>query len=393
VKRIVTWLVSKTVPNYQETSSPEVRARYGFLAGWLSIALNLILAAGKAALGFMAGSLSLVADAIHSLSDAATSMVLILSFRAAARPADSEHPFGHGRMEAVATLVMSMLLILTGFELGRSAWSRLLHPKGFESSWAIIVIIGITILIKEGLGQVAHRMGEMVGSAALEADSWHHRLDAFSSVLVLLAFLGHRLGFSRLDGIVGLIIAVTIIYTGWRIAREGVDDLLGRSPSSELVKKIKRLVLRDSDVQDVHDVIVHTYGSRTVISLHIVVSDALTLKYGHDVSERVGEMVNRKLHAYTTVHLDPVDTADPERLQIEKEVRRILLQFPGVICYHDLRLQETEGDRELVLELRLERDIKEEMRSQYRQEIIDLIKEKFPAIKKFQVNIGPEFLY
>jgi len=310
MERFTKWLVKTQIKDWQQVNTQSVRTRYGVLGGWMSIWLNVLLSIVKALLGVFTGSISLIADAIHSLSDAGTSIVIVVSFKMAEKPPDDNHPFGHGRMEAVATLIISLILILVGFELGKNAFERILHPRHFEFSWLAVSIILVTIIMKEGLARLSRELAKMIDSSALEADFWHHRIDAISSALVIIAFIGQRHGLAWIDGLMGLVIAITIIYTGYKIARNGIDELLGKAPSENLIRDIKKVVSEIPEVLDVHDLIIHQYGTRSFMSMHISVSDKFSLKYCHDLSEIAVAKVNSKFNTYATVHLDPVSDAE-----------------------------------------------------------------------------------
>ncbi|MCK5148195.1 cation transporter [bacterium] len=308
MKRFTKWFVLKTIPNWQNTSDQEVRSRYGIVGGWTSIVVNIVLSIVKIVIAVFTGSVSLIADAIHTLSDVATSVVILWSFHIAAKPADEKHPFGHGRMEAISTIVVAVILIYVGIELGKSGVHRILNPTEISATWPVMFIIVLTIIIKEGLGRISRELSQMIKSSALEADFWHHRIDAISSILVLIAFAGQRLGVLWLDGVMGLGVSLMIVWTGWLIIRNGIDDLLGTSPDKDFVDDVRKTALAFDGVIDVHDLIVHQYGQNMVMSMHVAMDERLSFKVAHRLGTIVGLEIDCIYNTHTTVHIDPVNS-------------------------------------------------------------------------------------
>lgn len=190
MKHFVRFLVKKWIRDWEDIHDQDVRSLYGSLEGWVSIVVNFFLFLLKGVFGFISGSVSLIADAFHTLSDVSTSIVILVSFRISKRPSDASHPFGHGRMEAIAAVIVAVLLLATGIEIFKGALDRIIHPRSFNASWLVICIIASTVIIKELLAQFSRVLAQMIKSATLEADFWHHRTDAISSILVILAFIG-----------------------------------------------------------------------------------------------------------------------------------------------------------------------------------------------------------
>ena len=285
--RFSNYLVKKFIKNDDNVKDPQVRSRYGMLEGWMSIFINFTLGTIKIIIALIYGSISLLADAIHTLSDMATSIIIILGFKISKKPSDKEHPFGHGRMEQIATLVVAVLLGVSAIELIQYSFKRILSPQPVNISWLPIIIIFLTIFFKEWLGQFSNFLAKKIGSLALEADAWHHRTDAISSLLVVIALIASKYGFIYLDGIVGLVIGAYIIYLGWDIAKKSIDQLLGESADDELIKEIKNIVLQEEQVKNIHDLIVHQYGEQKLLSLHIEIPSNLTLSEAHTIADNV----------------------------------------------------------------------------------------------------------
>ncbi len=237
--------------------------------------------------GILIGSLSLIADAIHSLSDMATSLILIISFHWGQKPSDEEHPFGHGRLEQIGALVMAVLIGVTGFELIKSGIDRIIDPLEVQPSNLAIVFLLLTIIIKEILGRISNYYGLKIQSISLEADAWHHRTDALSSLIVIAAIIASQTGLLMADGIGGIIIGLFIIYIGVDITRKTSFQLMGTRPTQELFEEIETLALQVDHVHAIHDIISHEYGAQKVISFHLEVPNYLRLSEAHTIAEEV----------------------------------------------------------------------------------------------------------
>ena len=345
MKIVARWLVRKWIPDYRDVDNVKVRARYGGLEAWTSIAVNAVLFVVKLVLGLMIGSVALIADAIHTLSDTGTSIIILIGFRIAKRPGDKEHPYGHGRAESIATLIIAVLLIVTGLELLRSAALRIYRPALTVEriSWVVGGILVGAILIKELLARFAHELGVTIKSKTLEADCWHHRSDAFSTVLVLVAMVGAHYGYLRVDGMAGVAVALIVIWSGYIIMREAVGPLLGEKPSAELLGEIEKTALLLPGVRGVHNVMVHRYGQINLVSLHIEVPDDKPAGELHALSEEVEDAISAKLGGDAVVHIDPLN-AEHERYA---EVREVVMQETArddrIGSFHDLRITEADG--------------------------------------------------
>jgi cation diffusion facilitator family transporter len=391
MKNLTNLIVKKTIIDWKNTNDQRVRSKYGVLEGWTSIAVNLVLTILKGLLGIITGSLALTADAFHTLSDVLTSTVIVISFKVSKKPSDATHPFGHGRMEAIATLVVAILLLVAGVELLKISVNRIIHPKPFEASWLIIAVIWFTVLIKELLARFSRNLGIMIQSGALKADFWHHRTDAISSVLVIIALIGQRMGITHLDGIVGVLVSGVVAYTGWNIAREGVDDLLGKKPSHNLVDKIKREARSFSEVLDIHDLIIHQYGHLMILSFHIEVSDEHTLGHAHTLAEEVEKTINTKFNTYTTVHIDPVNTRDPELKKIRSALKEILSRRKENISFHDLRIVGESISKNVLFDLVIDPNMKDIEINLLVQELKNILPDMFHSVKGVTIEVEPRY--
>jgi cation diffusion facilitator family transporter len=393
MKKLTHWTVAKFIKNHQEINYLKVRARYGALEGWVSIVGNTLLFAIKLIAGLSIGSVSLIADAVHTLSDSATSVVVIIGFKMAKKPSDREHPFGHGRMEFVATLIVSVLLFIAGVELLEKSIHSIIHPQAVTASVGIILIIAGTILAKELMSRFSYELGEMIDSKTLKADALHHRSDAVSTVLVVVALVASRFGVNRIDGIMGVFVALIIFYSGYEIAKGAVSSLLGEAPSRETIEEIARLARKHEGVLGVHDIVVHEYGQTRLISLHIEVFDKENASRLHELSEAIEDEVGRKMNGKVVVHVDPINKDHPEYDVIEQTIRKIISEDNRVHSFHELRIVGCDVNRcNVIFEIALEEDADEQETYDIIHYIQEKFKKRFPEMKTV-IKAEPKYAY
>ncbi|NLN16881.1 MAG: cation transporter [Firmicutes bacterium] len=289
----------------QEASRGDVRRICGYLESWVSIAVNLVLFVLKYVLGTAINSVSLIADAFHTLSDMATSFVVLLGFRAAAKDPDEQHPYGHGRVEIVATLVIAVLLILVGLDFFKSSAKRLLEPEPVGGGLIIAGIMVASGLIKEALFFFSASLGRRIDSSALIADAWHHRSDAIASGLVAISVVAAMFGYNRVDAVFGLVVSALILHTGISLGRDSVSQLIGEGPDEEVLSRIRQHASSVDGVTGVHGIQVHDYGDRRLVSLHVTVEPHLSVEVAHSIATEVEQVVATNLDAHATVHIEP----------------------------------------------------------------------------------------
>jgi len=392
VERIISKIIRKISCSESDLLKDECRAKVGMLEGGTSIAVNGGLFLVKAALGFMIGSLSLVADAFHTLSDVLTSLVIFVAFKISKKEPDEGHPFGHGRMESVATLIVAVLLIIAGVEFFHSAVSRILHPKTFNASWIVILVVFATVVVKEALAQFSRGLGRAVNSMALEADFWHHRMDAISSLFVIIALVGQRFGFSRLDGIAGILVAVLVAYTGWDIAKRGIDEILGTRPDPDFVLKIKKAVKEFPNVYDIHDMVIHKYGNKIILSFHIEIPDSLSFKEAHNIADRVEKSINEKFNTFSTIHVDPVNLNDPELILYREHISKLINnRYEGKISFHDVRLVGDGVVKNLLFDIQCAPDLRVKDLKDAVKYFKSELHRNFPRINEIIIEIEPSY--
>jgi len=393
MKKFTRWIAAKAIKNHQNVNDLKVRSHYGTLEGWTSIVINLLLFVVKIVLGLSIRSVSLIADAVHTLADSGTSAVVIIGFKIARKPSDKEHPFGHGRMESVAALVVSVLLFMAGVELLEKSIHAIIKPHGSTAPTGVILVILATIVIKELMARFSYQLGDIIDSQALKADALHHRSDVIATALVVVALIATRFGYHNIDGIMGVGVSLIIFYSAFSIAKEAVNPLLGEAPSKEEIKEIETLAKAHEGVLGVHDVILHKYGQTSIISLHIEVSDKDSVFELHNLSEEVEQEIARKTGGTVVAHIDPINKEHPQYETITKTVGEIISQDKRVNAFHDLRIVGCKANRcNVVFDIALEQDADEQETYDIIRLITEKFKTKFPEMKTV-IKAEPKYAY
>ena len=339
---IMGFFLRRVMDQTSSSDSHENRTRLGMLAGWTSAALSVVLAAAKGWLGLVSGSVSMLADATNNLTDVESSLVIALGFQWSRKPRDEEHPFGHGRIEAVATLVMAIALLVVGFEVAKSGIGRLIHPQPVEAPVWLMVAAGVTVAVKTWMAVFARRLAQLTRSHVLEADAWNHTFDVVCTLMVLLALFSAKMGWSAVDGWMALAVALFILYTGVGYAREAIDILLGTKPDSQEVLAIHDAVVAVDGVIGIHEIMVHQYGDVKMVSFHIEVDAKLSLVDAHAISEIAEEAVETTLQWRAVAHLDPVDRTHPFFGELSRQLQTYVMNEPRLVDVHDLRAEGVE---------------------------------------------------
>ena len=343
------------VKNNENTEDPAVRASVGKLAGATGIVCNCILFLGKLIAGLLAGSVAIIADAVNNLSDASSSVVTLLGFRLAQQPADADHPYGHARYEYLSGLIVAVLILVIGVELVKSSVGKIIHPEPIAFSVLTIAILVASIAVKLWMAMFFGTLGKKIKSTTLSATSVDSRNDVISTLGVLLGCLVGYFFHVNIDGFVGLLVALFILYSGINIVKETISPLLGQQADAELVEKIHALVLSHEKILGVHDLLVHDYGpGQCFASLHAELSaeeDALAC---HEIIDHIENEVRKELHVDLVIHYDPVVTDDAEGNAMRAMLEEIVSEIDPRLSIHDFRM--TDG-RKLVFDLAVPYDM------------------------------------
>ena len=336
---MISLLAKWFIPRREQVEDGAVRRAWGALCGFAGIALNLLLFAGKLAAGALSGSIAVTADAFNNLSDAGSSVVTLLGFRLAGKKPDSDHPFGHGRMEYVSGLVVAGLILLMGAELAKTSVGKIAHPEAVTFSWLAAAILLVSIAVKLYMYMYNKAVGKKIGSAAMAATAADSLSDTAATAAVLLSMIAGKLANVQLDGWVGLLVALFILWSAVQAARDTISPLLGQAPDPALVKEIEALVMAHDTVVGVHDLVVHDYGpGRRIISLHAEVpADGQVLEL-HDVIDNIESELARKLHCEAVIHMDPVVVGDPVVTALREQTAALVKTIDPRITIHDFRM-------------------------------------------------------
>ena len=335
IRLLSRWLI-KDSQNY---SDPRVRTAYGVLCGAVGIFLNLVLFAGKLLAGTLSGSIAITADAFNNLSDAGSSVVTLLGFRLAGKKPDAGHPFGHGRMEYISGLVVAGLILVMGAELAKSSVDKILHPEAVTFSWLACGILLASIAVKLYMYRYNRAVGKKIDSAAMAATAADSLSDTAATAAVLLATVASRFISVPLDGWVGLVVALFILWSAVQAAQDTISPLLGQAPDPALVRQIEELVTAHPQVVGVHDLVVHDYGpGRRIISLHAEVPADGELLEMHDAIDNIEMELARKLRCEAVIHMDPVVVGDPAVTALHKEVAALVQTIDPRLTIHDFRI-------------------------------------------------------
>jgi len=283
------------------------RSREGMQVGWVSILLNAVLFGLKLWAGLATGSVAMIADAWHTLADSVGSVIVLLGFKLGELPADEEHPFGHGRAEVVAAVMIGTLLGLVGAGFGREAVERLVHHQPATFSTLAVVVFAVSALLKEGLARWSVRVGRRLDAPALVADAWHHRSDAIASLVIVVgALLGSR--FWWVDGVLGLVVTVLILHAAWGIIQDAAARLMGSTPVGGVEARVREVVCRVAPAGcEPHHLHLHEYGGHRELTLHLYLASDMNVAQAHAIVDRVEAALLRELSMHATVHVDPTD--------------------------------------------------------------------------------------
>lgn len=340
------------VKNYDNVEDPAVRSSVGKLAGITGIICNILLFFGKLIAGTLAGSVSIVADAVNNLSDASSSLVTLLGFRLAQRPADKDHPYGHARYEYLSGLVVSALILLIGVELAKSSVDKIINPETIELSLLSVIVLVGSILIKLWMSIFFNNLGKRINSTTLKATSADSRNDVISTFAVLAGCLAGYFFGIKIDGYIGLLVALFIIYSGVDIARETISPLLGKKTDEKLEENISQLILSNEKILGIHDLLVHDYGpGQYFASVHAELSAEENPLVCHDIIDDIERDVFEKLNVNLVIHYDPVAVNDDELNYMRELVCNTIRKIDPKLSLHDFRIIRGATHKKLVFDL------------------------------------------
>lgn len=346
------FLLRLFVKDYDNTESAAVHSAIGKLAGLTGIVCNLLLFLGKLTVGWLANSVSIIADAVNNLSDASSSVVTLLGFKMAQQPADAEHPYGHARYEYLSGLVVAALILIIGVDLAKSSLQKIIHPEPVEFSIATFVVLLLSIAVKLWMAGFFGSLGRRIQSTTLQATSVDSRNDVIASSAVLLGCFAGYFFHINIDGIVGLAVAVFILYSGVDIARETISPLLGKQADPELVERISNLVLSHEKILGIHDLLVHDYGpGQCFATLHAELSAEEDPLVCHDIIDDIERDALEQMNVHLVIHYDPVVLDDAEWNEMKEMVEEIIAGLDAKLSMHDFRVVRSSRQTKLMFDL------------------------------------------
>lgn len=333
------FLIRIFVKDYKNVKDPSTRGRYGRLAAIVGIATNVLLSGLKIAVGLLFGSIAILADGINNLTDASSSVILLIGIWFAAKPPDEEHPYGHARIEYLTGVLISFIIIFLGIQLLMTSVAKIHQLEPVRFSWLLVLALAFSIIIKVWQAFFYIEIGKTIKSSAIKATGLDSRNDVISTSAVLLSVFLGRLTDLPLDGIMGAAVALFIIYSGIKLIKETAAPLLGNPPDKELVDEIRKRVLTYEGVLGIHDLIVHNYGpGRTFATLHIEVDAHGDLIASHDMVDSIEREIAEDLQLQLVAHMDPLDTRDPLTAELNVRLGEAISAIPGIAEIHDLRV-------------------------------------------------------
>ncbi len=327
------------IKDWENVKEPKVRDRYGKVAGVVGILSNALLCAMKILVGLISGSIAIVADAVNNLADASSSLITLIGFKLAGMPEDKEHPYGHARIEYLAGLLVSVIIIVVGLELGKSSAEKIFAPTPTEFSPTVVIVLLLAIGIKIWQACFNISAGRRIDSMTLIATGADSRNDVIATSAVLLSLIIGELFKIQIDGYMGVLVALFIVWSGIGLVKETVSPLLGEAPNPEMVAAIEKIANSYDGVLGLHDLAVHNYGPGKVFaSLHVEVDAAVDVMVSHDMIDNIEHQIARQLNIHCTVHMDPINLDDPNREPLKRILMETIASLEGVCNFHDLRI-------------------------------------------------------
>ena len=351
---MITLLSKLIIKNYNDYASPSVRLKYGMLCGAVGIFFNILLFTGKILAGTLTGSIGITADAFNNLSDAGSSIITLVGFRLSDAKADKEHPFGHGRLEYINATVMAAIILYVGITLFIESAHKISNPTDTEYSPLIIISLTLGIIGKLFLAWQYKKTGKEINSESFNAYSADSLSDLLSTSSVLAATLVESFFHYHIDGYMGVLMSLVILWTGYTIMKKAVNSIMGSTPDPEIYESIKNCILGCKGVYGVHDLIVHDYGPENhFATAHVELDSSLTFMQSHELSENVTTVLREKLNIQAVIHADPKAVSNPREAEYQRDLEAAIYRSGLPLSYHDFFVQEKEGEIDLSFELAL----------------------------------------
>lgn len=364
------FLIRRFIRDPENVRDSGVRETYGVMSGVVGLCCNLVLFLAKLLIGLTSGAISIAADAVNNLSDGLSSLISIVGFKLSGRKPDAQHPFGYGRTEYIAGLIVALLICMVGFEFLKTSITRILHPAPVAFSVAAVVVLALTMAVKLWMGAFNQRIGSLIESPALMAAKQDSMNDVITTGVVLMGMIAGRFTTLPVDGMIGVLVAVFIIWAGVGIARDTLNPLIGQAASPEIAAEIEKAVCGFPGILGVHDLIVHNYGvGKSLASVHAEVPDTADIVAVHELIDAAERMVWEKTGVYTVIHMDPVRVGDPRIDAMRDGTCELLERIDPRLSMHDFRVVEGERQINLIFDVVVPYDYSEEAVQDLRAQI------------------------
>ena len=370
------FLVHKFIKDSTNIESTEVRTRYGMLASVVGIFCNVLLFSVKLTIGLILSSLAVTADAFNNLSDAASSIISFIGVKMAGKPADAEHPFGHGRIEYIAALIVSFLVIEVGFTFFKSSISKILHPEEISFDLVPFVILILSILVKLWMAFFNNKLGKRIDSKVMLATAADSLGDVITTSATVLSIIICHFTSINVDAIAGLIVSAIVIWSGISIAKDTLEPLIGERIPAELYQKITDIVESYDGIVGTHDLIVHNYGpNRSMATIHAEVPNDINIEVSHEIIDKIERDVKKDLNILLVIHMDPVEMRDEEVLSLREKTSRIVHALDPELNFHDFRVLKENEQRNLIFDLVVPDSYSEKDANRVMHQLVSLLHE------------------
>ena len=352
-------LIKAFIKDYKSTDKPSVRTSYGKLSGIVGIVCNVFLFTSKLIIGILSSSVAIIADSVNNLSDAASSVISLVGFKLSSKPADDEHPYGHGRYEYLSALLVAVIVMVIGVELFKTSIGKIINPQSVAFGMPLVLVLAVSITVKLWMMKFNKSIGKIIDSHALKATAADSRNDAIATLAVLLAsVISHYTGY-ELDGFIGLGVSVFILISGIGLVKETIDPMLGCAPNAELTDIIKNMILSCEDVIGVHDLIVHDYGpNKKFASVHVEMPAELDPVKSHEIIDNIERelLVSHGIHLI--IHFDPIVTKKEVTDNLYYKIEKAVKEIDPRLSIHDLKAEKNDEGTHLYFDCILTDEIK-----------------------------------
>lgn len=370
------FLVHKFVKDYEKTDDAQVRTSYGMLVSVVGILCNLFLFGVKFGIGIVMKSLAVTADAFNNLSDAASSVISFIGVKMASKPADKDHPFGHGRIEYIAALIVAFLVMEVGLSFLKSSVGKLFHPEEIVFEWVPFLILVLSIGVKLWMGLFNSRLGKRIDSKVMMATAADSIGDVITTGAAVLSILICTFTSVNVDAVAGIVVSGIVMWAGFSIAKETLEPLIGQGVPRELYEQITQAVEAYEGIEGTHDLIVHNYGpSQSMASIHAEVPNNVDIEVSHEIIDRIEREVSKKLNLFLVIHMDPVETQNQKVVEVKKKVSRVIKTLDENLSFHDFRMVSGENQVNLIFDLVVPRDYSEERADKILHQLMSLMQE------------------